>query len=739
MSAIDYTKAYITHNDGTSLATIDENDNFVDLGTFVDSRGTPLSKVYGLAFGKDGEIYLTQQNGGSNETFSGTDTQIWKANLPAVGGNVTLTKVGTGLGVYDYDAINTHAMDIGPDGSMYILDLLGNIFTVDLSTGLANFVAETVINGAAPADAKIAFSMDIVFDSNFTLYAQGTHPDNTSRLFTVNASTGAATSVGSFGSGTNIMGLWTNSEDTIYATKYSNPGNLYTVNSASAALTLVGNAGDYGNRPHGGDQWIAYGGWPGSDPPTLSSATYNASNGALSLSGSNLPAYPGANNDIDVSKLTITGGSGSTYNLTTGDVELTSATAASITLNNTDQTNLDSLLNKNGTASSQGNTYNIAAADDWAPGADASINSEDLTGNGITVSNIPNRAPTGSVTISGTPTQGQTLTAANTLADADGLGTIAYGWMRSGTAINIPDPSSTTYTLVQADVGSAISVTASYTDQQGTAESVSSSATSAVKALVTPTPERDKSNNDSSSSSSNSNNSTAQTNENSLNNRRTYLTENVDSLINQFNFNFALLNDNDYLEVTGGKNNFANGNGGDDYFIVFDSQYSQFLGGKGRDFFAVKGGTDNFFNGAIGEDTFIITAGRSRVLGGNDNDTIQVVGAAFGTSVNGNRGNDFITGVVAGVTYRGGKDNDVLAVSQGDVRGDLGVDTFRGVSGDGYALIQDYTVGEDKIDLSMVQGGSWTNVDNGLMFTDASGDQIMLLVGIKNMEQISLA
>ena len=116
----------------------------------------------------------------------------------------------------------------------------------------------------------------------------------------------------------------------------------------------------------------------------------------------------------------------------------------------------------------------------------------------------------------------------------------------------------------------------------------------------------------------------------------------------------------------------------------------------------------------------------------------EVLAADPGSWVNGNRGNDFITGAAAGVTYRGGKDDDVLAVSQGDVWGDLGVDTFRGVSGDGYALIQDYTVGEDKIDLSMVQGGSWTNVDNGLKFTDASGDQIMLLVGINDLEQVTL-
>ena len=93
------------------------------------------------------------------------------------------------------------------------------------------------------------------------------------------------------------------------------------------------------------------------------------------------------------------------------------------------------------------------------------------------VANV-NDAPTGSVTITGTPTQGQTLTAANSLADADGLGTISYQWNADGVAIG--GATGSTLVLGQAQVGKAITVTASYTDGQGTAESVSSAATAAV-------------------------------------------------------------------------------------------------------------------------------------------------------------------------------------------------------------------------------------------------------------------
>ena len=46
-----------------------------------------------------------------------------------------------------------------------------------------------------------------------------------------------------------------------------------------------------------------------------------------------------------------------------------------------------------------------------------------------------NEPSTGSVTMSGTPVVGQTLTASNTLADADGLGAITYQWYRDGVPI----------------------------------------------------------------------------------------------------------------------------------------------------------------------------------------------------------------------------------------------------------------------------------------------------------------
>ncbi|MBW8830002.1 MAG: DUF4347 domain-containing protein [Burkholderiales bacterium] len=122
--------------------------------------------------------------------------------------------------------------------------------------------------------------------------------------------------------------------------------------------------------------------------PTITSAAYDASTGALVVSGTGFLKLSGATNDIDVSKLTFTGEGGSTYTLTTTSVEITSGTSFAVTLNATDKAAINMIVNKNGASSTGGTTYNLAAAEDWAAGANAAVAVADLTGNGITASNV---------------------------------------------------------------------------------------------------------------------------------------------------------------------------------------------------------------------------------------------------------------------------------------------------------------------------------------------------------------
>lgn len=94
-----------------------------------------------------------------------------------------------------------------------------------------------------------------------------------------------------------------------------------------------------------------------------------------------------------------------------------------------------------------------------------------------------NDAPTGSVVVSGTPTQGQVLTASAQLADADGLGSLSFVWQSSSNGsqwTTIAGASGASYTPGMAQVGLQLRVLAQYTDGRGTAESVPSAATVAV-------------------------------------------------------------------------------------------------------------------------------------------------------------------------------------------------------------------------------------------------------------------
>ncbi len=122
--------------------------------------------------------------------------------------------------------------------------------------------------------------------------------------------------------------------------------------------------------------------------PTISSATYNASTGVLTVTGSNLVKASGTANDIDVSKFTFTGEGGVTYTLTnSSDVEITSGIAFSVILSSADKAAINQIINKNGASSTSATTYNLAAADDWNT-VIGNTNISDATGNGITVSNV---------------------------------------------------------------------------------------------------------------------------------------------------------------------------------------------------------------------------------------------------------------------------------------------------------------------------------------------------------------
>ena len=110
-----------------------------------------------------------------------------------------------------------------------------------------------------------------------------------------------------------------------------------------------------------------------------------------------------------------------------------------------------------------------------------------------TLAGTPNTAATGAPTITGTAQVGQTLTASTTgIADANGLTspTYTYQWIRvDGTdEADIASENSSTYILVDADLGTTLKVRVTFADDLGHTETLTSAATATVGAAATGPP-----------------------------------------------------------------------------------------------------------------------------------------------------------------------------------------------------------------------------------------------------------
>lgn len=131
-----------------------------------------------------------------------------------------------------------------------------------------------------------------------------------------------------------------------------------------------------------------------------------------------------------------------------------------------------------------GTTYDLTEAD---VGFEISVAAGFVDGQGtvevvtssatLPIRNV-NDLPSGELVVMGAATEGGTLSASGTLSDADGTGPVSLQWVRDGVAISGATGGS--YTLVQADVGTSISVVATYVDGRGTVESVWSPPTALV-------------------------------------------------------------------------------------------------------------------------------------------------------------------------------------------------------------------------------------------------------------------
>ena len=255
-------KIYTTHTQGQKLGYVDKFDNsFTDLGKFNDGT-SDLTRVWGLAFGQDGNLYATQEFAILYHDPFGTGTKLYKVNLASATDPATTVLTQAPVEVTTDSSVSGdpggpiqfHAMDVGSDGLMYALDLRGYIYSIDITTGAATYVAET----SKSDNSKITSAMDIAFDVDGNLFAV----DGDGALYQVSldgTTTAGATQLGST-SYDMLMGLMVTSDNTLYGTNHSS-GKLFSINKSTGTLTEETST-SFASLPHGGDAYIAYAGWP---------------------------------------------------------------------------------------------------------------------------------------------------------------------------------------------------------------------------------------------------------------------------------------------------------------------------------------------------------------------------------------------------------------------------------------------------------------------------------------------
>lgn len=251
----------------------------------------------------------------------------------------------------------------------------------------------------------------------------------------------------------------------------------------------------------------------------------------------------------------------------------------------------------------------------------------------VAISNV-NDLPTGAVTVSGPAQVGSTLSINQNLADADGLdpANFAYQWMADGA--DIGGATTNSLTVTQGLLGQVITVKISYTDDQGAAESVTSTGTAAVTNPPAPPPPSPS---------------------------PTTPTPGDDQIV--------LPNEGGSVSAGDGDDKVTGALGDD--FIHGNAGVDSLSAGAGSDI--VYGGQQNdFVQGNSGDDVVFGDRGDDIVHGGQGGDLVQ-----------GNTGDDIVLGDDGDDIVRGGQGNDQVFGGEGAdlLFGDLGNDSLTGGSG----------------------------------------------------------
>ncbi|PCH63120.1 MAG: hypothetical protein COC19_01715 [SAR86 cluster bacterium] len=255
-----------------------------------------------------------------------------------------LDSTGDGTNVFD----TPYAMAVDGAGNVYVNGYVSdNVFKID-AAGVITVILDTALAGTT-VDSPYA----IVLDSNGSAYVSSL---SVSKVFKITSAGVVSLLISSSGDGKG------NSLGQAAGLALDSIGNIYVVGNTSNNAFII------------------------SYPPTVTGASYDVVNGVLIVTGTDLEAKTGADNDIDATRFSFTGETGTSYMLTdTANVEITNATTFTLTLSATDKAAVNILLDNNGSNAGDATAYNLVVADNFNTNV-ISGDSSDSSGNSIAVS-----------------------------------------------------------------------------------------------------------------------------------------------------------------------------------------------------------------------------------------------------------------------------------------------------------------------------------------------------------------
>ncbi|MGZ6040134.1 MAG: hypothetical protein ACXWKR_15805, partial [Phenylobacterium sp.] len=315
--------------------------------------------------------------------------------------------------------------------------------------------------------------------------------------------------------------------------------------------------------------------------------------------------------------------------------------------------------------------------------------------------------PTGAMTITGTPVEGQVLSAVSTLADVDGLGTLSYQWKSDG--VDITGANASAFTLTPLQSGHAITVTASYTDGFGAQDASTSALVHASSAPVVDPPVT------------------------------------PPAVVSVAVPGGTVVTGDDQANIIAssgaGAETVSAGGGGDT--VGGGSSADVIQGNAGADSIAagdgadvVYGGQDNdTVQGNTGDDALYGDKGDDQILGGQGGDMIQ--GGQDNDYVSGDAGDDVLRGGQGDDQVFGGLGNDYLSGDRGNdtLSGGAGADTFHSFAGAGVDVITDFSLAEGdrvRLDPGTTYTLSQVGADTHIVLT-GGGEMILANVTLSGL------